>query len=206
MNRYLVRFNIAAFVILLSCSGPEKEKITQTVSNSPSTQPGLYYVNDAENRELGSILLTAEPEISLGEKRVYSRRSNDKRKYIDSGGQTLYEVKFSDDGFKVRNAAGEMLWKVKIRDNKIQIGNTEEMENPFELRPGAGSSARAMLGEEVLAELETGGIISPVKLSGKLGEFWIAGPDPRYESLVLQLEAIEPMIRYIILTEILSAR
>jgi len=45
-----------------------------------------------------------------------------------------FEVKRSDDGFKLKNSSGKLLWKVKFKEEKIKISDNEENNHPFELK------------------------------------------------------------------------
>jgi hypothetical protein len=60
-------------------------------------------------------------------------KDSGKRKYALAG-TVIYEVKRSDDGFKLRTEDGKLLWKIKNKDAKIKISDNEENKNPFELK------------------------------------------------------------------------
>ena len=59
---------------------------------------------------------------------LHGRRKGEKRKY-----ESL-EVKFGDEGFKVRTLDGKLLWKVKVTPDKIKVSDNEENQNPYELK------------------------------------------------------------------------
>ncbi|MFS4491825.1 hypothetical protein [Maribacter sp. 2308TA10-17] len=58
----------------------------------------------------------------------------DKKKYFDSSNSVVYEVKYKDDGFKLRTASSDLLWKVKLYDSKVKISDNEENLNPYEIK------------------------------------------------------------------------
>lgn len=58
----------------------------------------------------------------------------DKRKYYDSNGQIVYEIKYKTNTFKLRTASSDLLWKIKLYDNKIKISNNEDNLNPYEIK------------------------------------------------------------------------
>jgi uncharacterized protein YkuJ len=61
------------------------------------------------------------------------KRKEDKRKY-EINGTIISEIKYKDDGLKLRTADGQLKWKVKFDDNKTKISDNEENNNPFELK------------------------------------------------------------------------
>ena len=59
----------------------------------------------------------------------------DKSKYFDNNGDVLVaEIKYKEDGFKLKDNDGQLLWKIKYKDTKIKISDNEENENPFEIK------------------------------------------------------------------------
>lgn len=58
----------------------------------------------------------------------------DKKKYFDASDNVVYEVKYKEDGFKLRTASSQLLWKVKLYDDKIKISDNEENLNPYEIK------------------------------------------------------------------------
>ena len=61
-------------------------------------------------------------------------KNNEKRKYDDASGKVIYEIKYKDDGFKMRTEADKLLWKVKISGDKIRISDNEEGKNAYEIK------------------------------------------------------------------------
>lgn len=58
----------------------------------------------------------------------------DKKKYFNSSNTVVYEVKYKDDGFKLRTASSDLLWKVKLYENKVKISDNEENLDPYEIK------------------------------------------------------------------------
>ncbi len=61
-------------------------------------------------------------------------KNAEKRKYDDASGKVIYEVKYKDDGFKIRTEGDKLLWKVKISGDKIKISDNEEGKNAYEIK------------------------------------------------------------------------
>lgn len=94
--------------------------------------------------------LNAEGRVAMGERfqrkirEQYSARheatlvgrgkDSGKVKYANDAGKTIYEIKPSDDGFKLRTAEGKLLWKVKFYDAKVKVSDNEENLNPWQLK------------------------------------------------------------------------
>lgn len=76
---------------------------------------------------------------------------SDKKKYYDSNNNVVYEVKYKDDGFKLRTASSDLIWKIKLYDNKVKISDNEENLNPYELKITDTYTAKLVKGEETLA-------------------------------------------------------
>ena len=71
---------------------------------------------------------------ATGEDYTSEMTKSDKKKYKDSNGDVVYEVKYKSDGFKLRTAGSDLLWKVKLYPEKIKISDNEENENPYEIK------------------------------------------------------------------------
>jgi hypothetical protein len=61
------------------------------------------------------------------------RQKEDKRKF-EVNGNIIAEVKYKDEGFKLRTAEGQLKWKVKTSTDKLKISNNEENNNAFEVK------------------------------------------------------------------------
>ena len=61
------------------------------------------------------------------------KESTNKRKYY-AGETVVAEIKYSDDGFKLRSPQGKLAWKVKYKEGKITIADNEESTDAYEFR------------------------------------------------------------------------
>ena len=75
----------------------------------------------------------------------------DKKKYFDASDNVVYEVKYKEDGFKLRTASSQLLWKVKLYDKKIKISDNEENINPYEIKIMDNGEAKLVKNEEKIA-------------------------------------------------------
>lgn len=76
---------------------------------------------------------------------------SDKKKYYDSSDNVVYEIKYKEDGFKLRTSSSKLLWKVKLYDDKIKISDNEENLNPYEIKMGGTYDAKLVKDDAVLA-------------------------------------------------------
>ena len=76
-----------------------------------------------------------ESFVTVNQKQVaLSGQSNDAthRSYKING--SSYEIKASDEGFKLKSADGKLLWKIKYKEDKLKVSDNEENAHPYELK------------------------------------------------------------------------
>jgi hypothetical protein len=122
---------------------------------------------------------------------LHGRLKGDKRKY-----ESL-EVKFGDEGFKVRTLDGKLLWKVKVTPDKIKVSNNEENQNPFELKIKDAKVKVYAPGERLLGEVRARG--DHVEIGDK---FRAAGTRPDAFYGVALLDGVPPRERAVIFAEL----
>lgn len=74
----------------------------------------------------------------------------DKKKYYNSNGDVVFEIKYKPDGFKLRTASSKLLWKIKLYEQKIKISDNEENLNPYEIKILNTHEAKLEKGNQVL--------------------------------------------------------
>lgn len=97
-----------------------------------------------------------------GETYTSEMTKKDKKKYYDANKNVVYEVKYKDDGFKLRRASSALIWKIKLYDEKIKISDNEENLNPYEIKMLENNEAKLEYNDEVLART-TGDAVELVK-------------------------------------------
>lgn len=147
MKNYTLMFSMLLLATFTSCKKEASKPAENTsVSNSTSQNPGKsksaeqsgdYVLRDAAGQQIASFS-TNPPKIQIGDKTYTAKEKEGKRKYYENGTLT-YEVKMSDEGFKLKDSNSKLLWKVKTYPDKIKISNNEENTNPYEIRNNAGT-------------------------------------------------------------------
>ncbi|TXE11600.1 hypothetical protein FUA26_05905 [Seonamhaeicola algicola] len=75
----------------------------------------------------------------------------DKKKYYNTSGNVVFEIKYKSDGFKLRTANSDLLWKIKLYENKMKISDNEENLNPFEIKFTNTQTAKLVKNDVTLA-------------------------------------------------------
>ena len=145
-----------------------------------------------------------EAEIRVGDTKLHGRaRKGEKRKY-ETNGDVTAEIKYSDDGFKLRSADGQLRWKVKIYDDKIKISNNEDGDNAYQVRESDADKVKVKLNDTEIgaARAKQEG----VKISTEDGsvEFEIENMPLQKAHAVLAIVAIPLPDRIIIFNELLK--
>ncbi|NJL15310.1 MAG: hypothetical protein HC913_21445 [Microscillaceae bacterium] len=125
----------------------------------------------------------------------------DKSKYYNQKGDLVAEVKFKDDGFKLRDSNAKLYWKVKIKDGKIKISDNEEGENPFELQENENGKFKIKLSEEQLVEGKWKD--GKITVRGKGGVFVVPAGRNHPAYTVLALPKLSEEHRLIVVAELL---
>ena len=62
--------------------------------------------------------------------------SENKSIFKDDKGNTIFEIKYTEDYFRLLNEKGDLLWKIKIDPDEFLflIANNNEMKNPMEIK------------------------------------------------------------------------
>ncbi len=144
---------ISLIILFSSCSKTEKQEKndenlngnstnSETVDKpSSNTQPANNQVADKtiiitnNGKTWATLQINGEKAVIMYDNKsiLVHKRKEDKRKY-EIDGIIVSEVKYKDEGFKVRTADGQLKWKVKLGDDKVKISNNEENNNAFELK------------------------------------------------------------------------
>lgn len=87
--------------------------------------------------------------VDAGDKALYAESSGGKRYWRRGvGGEAVAEVKYGDDGFKVRSPADKLLWKVKIAADKVKIADNEEMRHALTIKFKPNENAKVLDAKE----------------------------------------------------------
>ncbi len=216
---------ISLIILFSSCSKTEKQEKTdgnlngnstnsETVDKpSSNTQPANNQVADktisitSNAKTWATLQINGEKAVIMYENKniLVHKRKEDKRKY-EIDGVIVSEVKYKDEGFKVRTADGQLKWKVKFGDEKIKISNNEENDNAFELKINENNKSKIKRNEngndrEIATAKEQDNKII-VKSGAKTYE--IANQTFHKAYTVLGIDEITEQDRLIILFELLE--
>lgn len=152
---------ISLIILFSSCSKTEKQEKndgnlngnsenSETVDKpSSNTQSANNQVADKtititnNGKTWATLQINGEKAVIMYDNKniLVHKRKEDKRKY-EVGGVIVSEVKYKDEGFKVRTADGQLKWKVKLGEDKVKISNNEENDNAFELKLNENNKAK----------------------------------------------------------------
>jgi hypothetical protein len=132
----------------------------------------------------------------------------DKRYYFRMPArEAVFEVKFGEDGFKLRTPAGKLLWKVKIAADKIKVSDNEENANAWALKTDYADKAKLVdpAGKEA-GEVKFGATGGKAKLKDAAGatRFVIESGKPCAACAVLLADGVPEEARWVILAELLA--
>lgn len=130
----------------------------------------------------------------------------DKRKY-SAGGAPVAEVKFADDGFKLKGADGVLRWKVKYHEDRVKVSADEDQKDALELRSEPDGRVKVKRGEQELAEvrLDAARTTATVKAAGTETTCTLSGPLPRLAYGVLALKDVPAQDRAVLMGELVAA-
>ncbi|WP_075343670.1 hypothetical protein [Tenacibaculum agarivorans] len=136
MKKTLTTLLVFSF-LFLSCKTSTKSSTSstniETTSTSITNSQSLdLEIKKADGNILGGFNLQPIKIISKGKSYTHKAKP-DKHKFYTNG-QMKYEVKFKEEGLKLRDKNSNLLWKVKIYPDKIKISDNEENTNAFVIR------------------------------------------------------------------------
>ena len=144
-----------------------------------------------------------EVEISFGGSTLKGHLKGEKCKY-ELDGKLVAEVKYSDDGFKVRTPEGNLLWKIKIYDDKIKISDNEENNNPFEIRESNSEKIKVKREDREVATARLDGNKIEIESNDESLKFSVGGTLLQKAYAVAAIREIPERERWIIMHELLK--
>ena len=180
----------------------DNEKIVQ--NNNTSSEDDWLIVKMAGN-EIGKISKNTDEICFFVQGTEYqSRLKGDKRKYAVKSGDIIVEVKYKDDGFKVRRPDGSLLWKIKLYDDKVKISDNEENQNPYEIKTGDSGKIKLKRNDETIGEVEFKASDNKIEITAGPKSYYIESSKPSLAYGVLIIDEIPEYIRYLIAAELLA--
>ncbi|MFC2126304.1 hypothetical protein ACFLU5_16030 [Bacteroidota bacterium] len=205
-REYLFKHIIFALFIVLTACGSNKQEQT-TIESSPVNQPGSienFYISDADQLQIAAITIGEINEIHIGNEYLFRDcKDGSKCKYRNEDGKTVYDVKYKDEGFKIRDPEGNLLLKVKTSNGKIKIGLDEEMEDPYQIKLPSPDKASLVNSDKEVGQARMGQDALPVKVTDGKNTCYIAGPRKSQVKVVIALPDADLKLRIVLLTELL---
>lgn len=196
-------------VFLYGCSGDkDKNYLNSVTTSSQSSESAVYYLDDQNNNLLARISnIPGSPnwEISYNNEIWTTKLKEDKRKFYTDAGEIFAEIKFKDDGFKLRDPQGRMLWKVKLYDEKIKISDNEEMNDPFEVKKRGDALAKIYRHDKEIGRIEWNAEVGATIVSNGERSYRLRGPNYSYSTALFLIEDIQPEHKLMILTQLISS-
>ena len=190
MKQY--KWHLVWIIFLAACSGREQNTQNQVSSPIQNESPAkvVYYIDNVDNEAVGSVEQGESISLTFGDESLFRVcNSQDKCKYRNRDGMNRYEIKYSEQGFKLRTETGELIWKIKFTEDKIKLARNEEMDDAIEIKSNAGTAKISQDGEEI-GRVDFGSGSIPVLAEGPGGKVFITGPERQMASGILILEDI----------------
>ena len=206
LREYLYNYiGIILLIILTSCGNRKQELATiESPPEKPSNSTENYFISDADQLQIAAITIGEIQEIHIGKDYLFRDCNDDSKcKYRNENGITVYDVKYSDDGFKIRDAEGILLIKVKTSEGRIKIGMDEEMEDPFRIKLPSPDKISLVKSNKEVAEARRGQDKLPMKITAKEFTCYVAGPEKSNVAVVLGFPDLDIKLRVALLTELL---
>ncbi len=213
-------FGIYFLVALVACNKQPTAQETQqnnAPANQQETQPKSTETAQTTallltiNRN-GGVFATIESEndkavIRYENQTIWVHRRKDDKRKAESNGTIIAEIKYKEEGFKLRTAEGNLKWKVKINAEKVKISDNEENNNPFEIKIDKDkNTAKVKRNETEIAKATLQNNQLKITANNLTFEFGVA-PHQAEQALyaaVLGIETIAVQDRLLLLVELLK--
>jgi hypothetical protein len=135
-------------LVTVSCNQKSTNNEKNQINNN-SKENISFQINSLDGKTIGGYDIKSLTILS-GDKVYEPKEKAEKRKYYNNG-VLSYEVKGSEDGFKLKDAESKLLWKIKLYPDKIKISDNEENTNPFEIKNKNGTTEINRNNEKIAA-------------------------------------------------------
>jgi len=184
-------------------SAKEQEQTTQ--NQTVSTPQAKSYVIKRTGEKFGQINVDGNAiKFEYAGTQYVSELKTDKRKYAISGGSFLTEVKYKDDGFKVRTEDGKLLWKIKFYDDKIKISNNEENLNAYEIKISDLEKIKLKKDDKEIGDVKLKKADNLIEVTSGTQSYAIEDKNLSLAYGVLLIDAIPDNLKFVIMGELLA--
>ena len=114
-----------------------------------------------------------------------------------------YDIKASDDGFKLKSSDGKLLWKIKYKEDKLKVSDNEENAHPYEIKRKAPERIGVERDEKELGKVLFDATTKAVSVKTADGNKLLQAPAEKISSFfaLFLLEQIPAEERAILITE-----
>jgi hypothetical protein len=130
---------LVLFLFTIFCKKEKKVEISETDHTIP-TNLEIFKEDTLETKiDLGEVV-----SIDIKGKIIKGTLSENKSIFKDDKGNTIFEIKYTEDYFRLLNEKGDLLWKIKIDPDEylFLIANNDEMKNSMEIKKISPTSLR----------------------------------------------------------------
>ena len=201
-------FKAGLIFVLVACSSGNNKDDNQEAANQTTqipqsgSTPNVYYLNNEDNISFGEINLESPVFIKIDNKTLRRITKDSKTKYRDDENQNLYEIKYSDDGFKLRTDQGRLLWKIKYKPGKIKLADNEEMNDAFDLKQ-QGDNVTISKNENPFKTINLGYGSVPAVIKTANRTLIVTGPAKKPVFAILSLSDIPTDQQMVLIAELL---
>ena len=122
---------LVILLFMIFCKKEKKIEISETDHTIP-TNLEIFREDTLDTKiDLGEVV-----SIETKGKIIKGTLSENKSIFKDENGNTLFEIKYTEDYFRLLNEKGDLLWKVKIDPDEFLflVANNEQMKNSMEIK------------------------------------------------------------------------
>lgn len=211
VSRGLFTFTFVSLLLMaISCShGAETAKHKRGKEGAASTEPSDWTkVKTPDNQPVAQFKVEGEnTRLEFGSNKLTGeQKESGKRKYQDSSGSLVAEVKSDADDFKVRTPDGKLLWKVKVNPEKIKIANNEEMNGALSIETKEADRLKVYRNEQEIGKVRFNRDKGRVKVENSSDATVFDSNSNKLSTMygVLLMNEIPDNERYIIMVELLA--
>lgn len=190
---------ILFFFLLIGCKTDTKDSSTiNTTSTAVVTNNLDVEITNTEGVVIGGFNLSPIAIVFNTTKYTYKSKP-DKHKFY-ANGQMQYEVKFKEDGLKLRDKNSNLLWKVKLYPDKIKVSNNEENTNAFVIKPYE-NKIKVKRNEEELYKVQLNE--NTIRVNEKVA-YTLSSKQENYAYAIMAIEEIPNEHKLFLLAELLN--
>lgn len=199
MNNKFIRILLYLIISILSYSNFTTNSIADNLKD------GIEIYKSGKMN--GKIIVSGDTiTIILDGKKYIGVFKGEKRKYSDESGKVINEIKFKDEGFKLRTDKGDLIWKIKYDESKIKISDNEENKNPFSINLKSEENAKLKKEDKEIGKIIFNKEKKNIEVTSDKDSYSIRSDNLNLAYGVLVFYNITELHRYMIAAELLQKK